>query len=404
MRNVVFSAPFPLETTMRFARAASRLLGVRLLGLFQELPAASAQTAFHDLIRVDDVFSAESLARGVAELHRRNGPIHRLIGVLETLQVPLAQARAEFAIPGTRPEVADLFRDKARMKDRLRENGIPVARHRLLTSPDEARTFSAEVPFPWVLKPPAGMGSKSTFRVESLERVAQALSGLRVGPKSPILAEEFLTGDEGSFDAVVQGGRVVASSISHYAPNPLTVLENPWVQWCCILPRSLAANGYQRVTEVGTRAIEVLGLEFGMTHMEWFRRPDGTVAVGEIAQRPPGANITPMMGLAHDVDPFRAWARAEIDGAFDGPWQRRWSVGCAFLRGPGQGRVSAITGVAEAQKQVGAWVQVAKLPSLGAPKSASYEGDGYVIVRAPETDVVERSLKTVIETVLVHYS
>ena len=31
MRNVIFAAPFPLDTTMRFARAASRLDGVRLL-------------------------------------------------------------------------------------------------------------------------------------------------------------------------------------------------------------------------------------------------------------------------------------------------------------------------------------------------------------------------------------
>jgi hypothetical protein len=38
MRNVMFAAPFPLETTLRFARAAARLDGVRLLGLVQEPP------------------------------------------------------------------------------------------------------------------------------------------------------------------------------------------------------------------------------------------------------------------------------------------------------------------------------------------------------------------------------
>src|SRR6185503_9691375 len=38
MRNVVFAAPFPLETTMRFARAAARLDAVRLLGVVQEAP------------------------------------------------------------------------------------------------------------------------------------------------------------------------------------------------------------------------------------------------------------------------------------------------------------------------------------------------------------------------------
>ena len=38
MRNVIFAAPFPLETTLRFARAAAGLENVRLLGLCQEAP------------------------------------------------------------------------------------------------------------------------------------------------------------------------------------------------------------------------------------------------------------------------------------------------------------------------------------------------------------------------------
>ena len=34
-----------------------------------------------------------------------------------------------------------------------------------------------------------------------------------------------------------------------------------------------------------------LGLQTGMTHMEWFGRPDGSIAIGEIGARPPGAQI-----------------------------------------------------------------------------------------------------------------
>ena len=42
--------------------------------------------------------------------------------------------------------------------------------------------------------------------------------------------------------------------------------------------------------------------------MEWFRRPDGTVAVSEVAMRPPGAQITSMLCYAHDFDLDSAWA------------------------------------------------------------------------------------------------
>ncbi|MBM4360531.1 MAG: hypothetical protein FJ096_20690, partial [Deltaproteobacteria bacterium] len=62
MRSVVFVAPFPLETTMRFARAAARLGGVKLLGVVQEPPRGRDQRLFDELIRVKDGLSTQQLA------------------------------------------------------------------------------------------------------------------------------------------------------------------------------------------------------------------------------------------------------------------------------------------------------------------------------------------------------
>ena len=42
-------------------------------------------------------------------------------------------------------------------------------------------------------------------------------------------------------------------------------------------------------------------------------------------------------------------------------------------------------------------------PQPGAPRSDSYEGDGHVIVRHPDTEVVTAAMKTVIETIQVQY-
>jgi hypothetical protein len=404
MRPVVFVAPFPLETTLRFARAAARLPGVRLLAVVQDPPRGSDRKIFDDVVRVKDGLSTPHLAEAVELLRRKYGQPQRIIGVLEVLQVQLATLRAHFGVPGTDPDTADLFRDKARMKDRLRAAGLPVARHALIRTRSDAEQFMRLVGFPMVLKPPAGMGAKATFRVNSAEDLFRAVGGMGASPDNPVLAEEFLTGEEGSFDTVTVGGVPRADSISYYLPTPLQVLENPWIQWCCLLPRSIETPEFSEVRRVGVKAIQVLGLKDGFTHMEWFRRPDGSVAIGEIAQRPPGANITRMIGLANDIDPYRAWARAVIDGAFDGPWQRRHSVGCAFFRGMGRGRVSAVTGVAEANRVVGRYVEEAELPRVGAPKSDSYEGDGHAIVRAESTDVVRRVLRTMIESVKVHYA
>ena len=408
IRNVVFAAPFPLETTMRFARAAARLPNVRLLGVMQESPKGDDARLFSDLVRVSDGLSAQDLVDACRVLAKRHGPIHRLTGILEPLQVQLAEARAVLGIPGTDPRTADLFRDKARMKEALRSSGLPTARHKLVCSWKDAEDFVNEVGFPIVMKPPAGMGAKATFRVSDVGSLRGALEAIQPSADRPVLAEEFLKGREFSFETITIEGKPLFHSISHYLPACLEVLENPWIQWMCLLPRDISGPEYDAPRKMGLAAVQALGLDSGFTHMEWFQRSassrvDESLAIGEIAQRPPGANITRMTGLAHDFDPYRAWARAVVDQAFDGPYERKYAVGCAYLRGMGRGRVARVTGVEAAQQKVAGLVEEFKLPTIGAPKSDSYEGDGFVIVRHRDTEVVRAALKAIVETIRVEY-
>ena len=98
---------------------------------------------------------------------------------------------------------------------------------------------------------------------------------------------------------------------SDYLPPPLEVLRNPWIQWTVVLPRDIERS---RVRRASARSVprrcgrSASGTRF--THMEWFRRPDGSVAVSEVGARPPGAQLASMLGYAHDVDFYRVWARA----------------------------------------------------------------------------------------------
>ena len=404
MRNVVFVAPFPLETTMRFARAAARLPGVRLLGIAQEAPGGEDRALFADIVTVADGLDARQLVEAGQLLAKRHGGLHRMIGILEPLQVPLAEARQALGIPGTSPVTADLFRDKARMKDELRRHGLPCARHAVIRSWADAEAFVQEVGFPLVVKPPAGMGSKSTWRIENTEELGAALRALHASPERPALAEEFLRGREFSFETITVDGAVKFESASRYYPTPLEVMETPWIQWVVVLPRTIDGPDYADARALGVKAVTALGLETGMTHMEWFRRDDGSLAIGEIAARPPGANIVRMNSFAHDTDMYRAWARAVVDNAYDGPYERKYAVGCAFLRGGGRGRVRAVHGVDAANARVGKLVVESKLPTPGAHKSDSYEGDGYVIVRDPDTEVVKQAMATIIETIQVEYA
>jgi hypothetical protein len=111
-----------------------------------------------------------------------------------------------------------------------------------------------------------------------------------------------------------------------------------------------------------------------------------------------------MLAFAYDVDPYNAWARAVVDGCFDGPWERKYAVGTVFLRGMGSGIVEDVQGMDLVEEKLGALLVDVHLPRVGAGKSATYTGDGYVTVRHRDTAVVEVALRFISENVKIGYS
>lgn len=401
MPFVIFAAPLLSENAFRMIEAAAGIPDVQLAVITHD----GAERLLHlqgrvAHWRVENVLDVTQLIRAAEGLAQRCGPIHRLFGAYEQLQVPLAEARQRLGIEGMSVEAANNFRDKARMKTLLRGAGLPCARHRLAGSMDDAMAFAEASGFPIVVKPPAGAGAISTFRVDDLQTF---LSALRESPPTlerPVLLEEFVQGEEHSFETISVDGRHVWHSLTHYYPTPLTALENPWIQWSLILPREVDDPQYDDIRSAARRALGVLGMRTGITHMEWFRRSDGTIAISEVAARPPGAQITQLMSYAHDFDVVQAWARVMIFGTFDPP-ERKFAAGAAFLRGQGEGRIAAVHGVDEVNRELGPLIVAAKTPAIGATPSTSYEGDGWVIVRHPETRVVEHAVMRIISTIKV---
>jgi hypothetical protein len=106
------------------------------------------------------------------------------------------------------------------------------------------------------------------------------------------------------------------------------------------------------------------------------------------------------MSYAHDMNLYTAWARLMVFETFEPP-ERRYAAGAAYLRGQGRGRVRAIHGLDEAQRELGHLVAEVKLPQFGQTPASSYEGEGYVILRHPETEVVKQALARVVGLIRV---
>ena len=313
-----FVAPFLLPATARFVATAAALPNVSL-GVITAEPVERLSPELKQLLdghwRVDDALDPQQLVEAVRGLSQQMGPVERLVGALEQLQVPMAYARKMLGLDGWTWRPRSTSRDKSRMKSVLRAAGVPCARHQLVTHPDEALAFAEAVGFPLVAKPPAGAGAQATYRLDDLSCAARlAARRYRPAPRKPGLLEEFLVGDEHTFDSVTVGGETVFSSISDYQPTPLEVLRQPWIQWTVVLPREQNDPRYERIWKVGPAALRALGVRDAVTHMEWFHRPDGSIAVSEVAARPPGAQISSMLGYVHEVDFYRVWAELVILG------------------------------------------------------------------------------------------
>jgi len=253
------------------------------------------------------------------------------------------------------------------------------------------------------VKPPAGAGSKATFRVDDEQMLREALSVHRPAPGRETRVEEFVQGREHSFETISIGGRPVWHSLSHYLPTPLEVVETPWIQWCVLVPREADHPRYDDIRKVSAQALDALGMQTGISHMEWFRRHDGTLAVSEVAMRPPGSHIVTLHSYAHDFDLYQEWARVVVLDQFHVP-ERRYAAGAAFFRGQRSGRVKAVHGIDAAAHELarlGVHVMEQRLPQAGQPKSSHYEGEGYAIVRHPETAVVHAALGKLVSLVRV---
>ena len=94
--HVIFVAPYFLETTLRFVAGTAALPGINL-SLISQDPAGKLPPHLHSALaghwRVDDALDPDQLVHAARMLATRLGPPRRLLGALEQLQVPLAQAR-----------------------------------------------------------------------------------------------------------------------------------------------------------------------------------------------------------------------------------------------------------------------------------------------------------------------
>jgi formate-dependent phosphoribosylglycinamide formyltransferase (GAR transformylase) len=284
-----------------------------------------------------------------------------------------------------RVEQALRFRDKEQMKLALDAAGIRTPRHARARGEAACREAVERIGYPLIVKPIAGAGSADTHRIDGpddLERVLPSLRHVR-----ELSVEEFIDGEEHTFDTICSGGRVLYYNVSWYRPPPLIGRNLEWVSPQTVALREPDRPSLRPGRAMGRAVLDALGFEDGFTHMEWFLTADGEAVFGEVAARPPGALSVDLMNFACDLDTFAGWAEATCRGRLSQPVRRLYNAAVVFKRARGAGCIREIRGlerlVARFRPHI---VQVDLLPP-GAPRrdwKQTLLSDGHVVVRHPD--------------------
>ena len=384
--NVLFLSPgFPAEMP-RFARGLAGV-GARVYGVGEQPEALLDPLAGRSLsgyVQVRSLWDEAQTVRDVQDL-TATVRIDRVECLWEPGVMLAARLREALDLPGMRVEQALTFRDKERMKQVLDEAGIRTPRHASAHTESECREAAERIGYPLIVKPIAGAGSADTYRVNDsseLERILPAVRHVEV-----VSVEEFIEGEEYTFDTISGDGRILYDNISWYRPPPLIGRSLEWVSPQTVCLRDPDAKNLQAGREMGQAVLRALGFETGFTHMEWFRTASGEAVFGEIAARPPGALSVDLMNVACDIDTFAGWGEAVYRGRFGQDVVRRYNAAVIFKRARGAGRVQEIRGLERLVARFGPHIVSIDLLPIGATRrnwKQTLLSDGHVILRHPD--------------------
>jgi biotin carboxylase len=340
----------------------------------------------HDYLQVPRLLDDNDVVERVTAW-LRGREVDRVLANWEVMVLTAARLRERFGLPGMSVDIVAGFRDKQVMKERVAAAGLRVPRSVRVRTIAETRAAADQIGFPLIVKPIAGAGSADTYRVDDAAALDTALARMR--HVSEASCEEFVEGDEYTFDTVCIAGAPAFANVAQYLPRPLDARSHEWISPVIITVRDMAQPRLADGIALGHRVLGALGMGDGFTHMEWFRKADGEVVFGEIGCRPGGAHLVDQMNYTCDIDLFREWARAVCWGTFAAPTVRKYNAAIIFKRAKGHGRIARIDGLREFMNRHGDHVVESRLLPPGSHRrdwKKTLVSDGYLLLRHPDWD------------------
>jgi len=383
MMNVLLLSPGYPADMPEFTRGLAET-GARVFGVGDSPPDGLPPLVRHSLSKYIAVRSLWDEDAVIASLRDqlRGQQLDRIECLWEPGILLAARLREIFGVEGLKVQHAQRFRDKELMKRALDSAGIRTPRHVAAQSVAAVWEAAELIGYPIILKPIDGAGSADTYSVRDADELRVVLPRLR--HVQTVSVEEFVEGEEYTFDTITINGKIAYYNIAWYRPRPLVARSNEWISPQVIALNDLEHPDLKEGVKMGFDVIRALQFDTGFTHMEWYRKADGEVVFGEIGARPPGAHQVDQMKYVCDFDVFREWANAITGGSISEGITPKYNVANIYKRARGVGRINAIEGVDKLQKEFGRHVLWNTLLPVGSRRRdwrKTLVSDGFIMLR-----------------------
>jgi len=288
-----------------------------------------------------------NLTVNIAKQFHRSCPLDGVMTVGTDASQTVAAVADALNLPGIPFEVAERATDKIKMRQVLKEKGVPVPDFRPIWTLEECQQAIQDMPLPLVIKPCDNMGARGVRKIERLDDLISAFREAKEASISgKLILEEFMEGPELSLDALVFEGSIhitgVADRIIERAPY--------FVEIGHTLPSALPEKQQSRAVAVFKQAIFALGIDIGAAKGDIKITPEGPKIV-EIAARLSGGWMSAYTyPLSTGVNLYKAAIQIALGETPTDLKPKTSLVSAERSLLPPPGKILSIQGVEEARK------------------------------------------------------
>lgn len=200
-------------------------------------------------------------------------------------------------------ESTAILQDKGLFRRFLSDNGFNVPHAKRYTNRKAPFADIDYFSWPVIVKPVDSAGSKGVTRVDSVDKLSQAIEiAIRESHNGAFIIEDFLTfeGYHSSADPFVVNGQIKFVTYSDQLFD--SEADNPYTPSMIIWPSSMKRKHQDNLNEQTQHLMKLLKMDTGIYNIESCVGSDGKPYLMEVSPRGGGCKIAEIQKLAFGVD------------------------------------------------------------------------------------------------------